>query len=146
VKYAISLVLLLVTAMLATPAPAPAQDLDVAMYSLANAWRRNDYKVIATLIANDGVSIETDAGRFGPLGGRQAAAILRTLFGERATTQVRTRQFQAVGGNPQKGYAELIWTTMAPETTQPLRIVVFVEFIREQEREWKITRIRLLQP
>jgi hypothetical protein len=136
----------LAIAMLATSTPAPAQDLDVAMYRFAGAWRRNDFKAISALIARDGVSIETDAGRFGPLGARSAAAILRTLFGERETTDVRTRQFQGVGGQPQKGYAELIWTTMAPATTEALRIVVFVEFVQEDDRQWRITRIRLLQP
>lgn len=132
-------------AILATSAPASAQDMDVAMYRFASAWRRNDTKAISALIAREGASIETDAGRFGPLPARQAAAILRTLFGERETTDVRTRQFQSVGGTPQKGYAELIWTSVAPETTEALRLVVFVEFVQESDREWRITRIRLLQ-
>jgi hypothetical protein len=136
----------LAIAMLATSTPAPAQDLDAAMFRFTSAWRRNDSKAISALIAREGVSIETDAGRFGPLGARSAAAILRTLFGERETTDVRTRQFQGVGGQPQKGYAELIWTTMAPATTEALRIVVFVEFVQEDDRQWRITRIRLLQP
>lgn len=145
-KRIVGLTIFLAIAMLATSVPAQAQDLDVTMYRLANAWRRNDSKAISGLIARDGVSIETDAGRFGPVGARSAAAILRTLFGERQTTDVRTRQFQGVGGSPQKGYAELIWTTRAPETTEALRIVVFVEFVQELDREWRITRIRLLQP
>jgi hypothetical protein len=146
VKRVIGLTVFLAIAMLATSTTATAQEMDIAMYRFANAWRRNDYKTIVTLIARDGLSIETDVGRFGPLGARQASAILRTLFNERSTTEVRTRQFQSVGGTPKKGYAEVIWTTMAPETTEPLRIVVFVEFVFESEREWRITRIRLMQP
>ena len=138
--------MLLAIALLAAATSARAQEMDVAMYRFANAWKRNDTKAISALIAREGVSIETDAGRFGPLGARSAAAILRTLFGERETTDVRTRQFQGAGGTPQKGYAELVWTTMAPATTEALRIIVFVEFVREDDREWRITRIRLLQP
>lgn len=131
-------------AIMATSGAAHAQDLDGAMSRFASAWRRNDYKAIAALIARDGASIETDAGRLGPLGPRQAAAVLRGLFSERNTTQVRTRQIQDVGGNPQKGYAELVWMTMAPATTEPLRVVVFVEFVQESDREWRVARIRLL--
>jgi hypothetical protein len=145
VKRIIGLVAFLAIAVIATPVPASAQDMDVAMYRFASAWRRNDSKAISALIAREGAFIETPAGRFGPLGGRQAAAILRTLFGERHTTNVRTRQLQDVGGTPQKGYAELIWTSVAPETTEALPIVVFVEFVQESDREWRITRIRLLQ-
>ena len=135
---------LVALAIMATSTAAQAQDLDGAMSRFASAWRRNDYKTIASLIARDGASIETDAGRLGPLGPRQAAAVLRTLFSERNTTQVRTRQVQDVGG--QKGYAELVWTALAPATTEALRVVVFVEFVQESDREWRVSRIRLLQP
>lgn len=145
-KHAIRLLICLAIALLAASTTASAQELDDAMVRFTSAWRRNDYKTISTLIARDGASIETDAGRLGPLGARQVAAVLRVIFNERSTTQVRTRQFQGVGGSPQKGYAELIWMTMAPETTEPLRIVVFVEFILEQDRDWRVTRIRLMQP
>ena len=143
-KQVIRRTILLAIALVATSTAAQAQDLDGAMSRFAAAWRRNDYKAIAALIARDGASIETDAGRLGPLGPRQAAAVLRVLFSERNTTQVRTRQLQDVGGNPQKGYAELVWTTMAPATTEPLRVVVFIEFIQESDREWRVSRIRLL--
>lgn len=145
-KRIIGLTMFLAIAVLALSTPLQAQDLDAAMRSFANAWRRNDSKAISALIAREGASIETDAGRFGPLGARQAAAILRTLFGDRETTDVRTRQSQGVGGTPEKGFAELIWMSRAPETTEKLRVVVFVEFVQESDREWRITRIRLIQP
>ena len=138
----------MVLAIVATSRAAQAQDLDDAMERFASAWRRSDYKAIASLIARDGASIETEAGRLGPLGSRQAAALLRVIFSERNTTQVRTRQFQGGrgGGTPQKAFAELLWTSVAPATTESLRIVVFVEFVRESDDIWRVTRIRLLQP
>lgn len=135
---------LLAVALTATATRAHAQQLDIVMKQFAGAWTRNDEKVIAALIARDGASIETDAGRLGPLGARQAAAVLRVLFDERATRNVQTRQTQSVGGTPQKAYSELIWTTVAPETTQPMRITVFVELVLEYERYWRVTKIRLL--
>lgn len=135
---------LLALIVMAAAAQAHAQQLDGVMKQFSGAWTRNDEKAIAALIARDGASIETEAGRLGPLGARQAAAVLRILFDERMTREVRTRQTQSVGGTPQKAYAELVWTTVAPETTQPMRIVVFVELVLEHERYWRITKIRLL--
>jgi hypothetical protein len=146
VKQVIRYSILLALAMAITATAAQAQDLDGALSRFASAWRRNDYKAIASLIAREGASIETDAGRLGPLGSRQAAAVLRALFSERNTTQVRTRQLQDVGGDPQKGYAELVWTTKAPATTETLRVIVFVEFVQESDRAWRVSRIRLLPP
>ena len=116
------------------------------MSRFSGAWRQNDDKGIAAMIAREGATIETGEARLGPLGARQAAAVLRSLFEGRDTRSVQTRQMQDVGGTPQKAYAEVIWTTLAPETTQPLRVIVFVEWVLEQDKQWRITRIRLLTP
>ena len=105
------------------------------MSRFSGAWRQNDDKGIAAMIAREGATIETGEARLGPLGARQAAAVLRSLFEGRDTRSVQTRQMQDVGGTPQKAYAEVIWTTLAPETTQPLRVIVFVEWVLEQMRD-----------
>jgi hypothetical protein len=140
----IRLAALVVIALTASAERGHAQQLDGVMKNFTAAWTRKDEKAVAALIAREGASIESDAGRFGPLGARQAAAVLRLLFDERSTVDVRLRQTQRVGGNPQKAFAELVWMTLAPETTEPMRIVVFVEFVLERENTWRITRIRLL--
>jgi hypothetical protein len=116
------------------------------MSRFSGAWRHSDDKAVASLIARDGATIETSSGRLGPLGPRQAAAVLRALFEGRETRNVRTRQMQDVGGSPQRAYAEVIWTALAPETTQPMRVVVFVEWVVDEDKTWRITRIRLLTP
>jgi hypothetical protein len=144
VKNAIRLFILITLATAATASHANAQQLDAAMSRFSGAWRQNDDKGIASLIARDGATIETSEGRLGPLGARQAAAVLRSLFEGRDTRSVRTRQMQNVGGTPQKAFAEVIWTTLAPETTQPVPVIVFVEWVREHDRQWRITRIRLI--
>ena len=114
------------------------------MNRIAGAWRQNNDKAIAALISSDGASIETGSGRFGPLGPRQAAAVLRMLCDERTTQEVSMRKIQEVGGNPPRAYGEVIWVTLRPQTTQPTRVVVFVEMALEQDRNWRITRIRLI--
>jgi hypothetical protein len=145
-KNAVRLMMLVAIATVASAASAPAQQLESAMSRFSGAWRQSDDKGVASMIARDGATIETSDGRLGPLGPRQAAAVLRSLFEGRDTRGVRTRQMQDVGGSPQKAYAEIIWTTLAPETTQPMRVVVFVEWVLEQDKTWRITRIRLLTP
>ncbi|HEY0670755.1 MAG TPA: hypothetical protein VGD27_00745 [Longimicrobiales bacterium] len=142
----IRLLAMIAIAIMATAAQAHAQQLQSVMSRFAGAWRQNDDKAIAGMIAREGASIETPAGRLGPLGARQTAAVLRVLFDERATQDVRTRQVHEVGGSPQKAYAEVIWTSTMRETTQATRVVVFVELMLEQERYWRITRIRLITP
>jgi predicted flavoprotein YhiN len=146
VKNAIRLIFLVALATAANAAQVYAQHLDAAMSRFSAAWRQSDDKAIASLIAREGATIETTDGRLGPLGPRQAAAVLRILFEGRDTRGVRTRQMQDVGGTPQKAYAEVIWTTLAPETTQAMRVVVFVEWVLEHDKQWRITRIRLLTP
>ena len=145
-KNAIRLMMLIAVAVTTTAARAHAQQLESAMSRFSGAWRQGDDKAVASQIAREGVTIETSDGRLGPLGARQTAAVLRTLFEGRDTRNLRTRQMQDVGGSPQRAYAEVIWTTLAPETTQPIRVVVFVEWVLEQDKTWRITRIRLLTP
>jgi hypothetical protein len=145
VKQGIRIALLLALATTTAVARADAQQLDAVMSRFVVAWRQNDEKAIAALIAREGASIESPAGRLGPLGARQAAAVLRTIFEVNATRGVRTRQMQDVGGSPQKAYAEVVWTALAPETTQPLNIIIFVELVLEQDKNWRVTRIRLMQ-
>ena len=145
-KHAFRLMMLVTVAMLATAARAHAQQLESAMSRFSGAWRQGDDKAVANMISREGATIETSDGRLGPLGSRQAAAVLRTLFDGRDTRNLRTRQMQDVGGSPQRAYAEVIWTTLAPETTQPMRVVVFVEWVLDQDKTWRITRIRLLTP
>ena len=143
-KKSIFLASMMAVAVLATAQNAHAQQLDRALKTFSTAWTRNDERAIASLIAREGASIDGPAGRLGPLSGRQAAAVLRMLFDDRMTRDVRVRQIQSVGGEPEKAYAELVWITVAPETTQPITVVVFVEFIREQANNWRVTKIRLL--
>ena len=144
-KRSIYLASVMAVAILATASQSHAQNLDGALRHFTNAWNRNDEKAISQMIARDGASIDLPVGgRLGPLSGRQAAAVLRVLFEEGITRDVKVRQLQSVGGEPEKAYAELVWTTVAPETTQPIRNVVFVELVRESEKLWRITKIRLL--
>jgi hypothetical protein len=126
------------------PALAVGQDLARELDRLAAAWHRGDASVIAGLGARAGISLDVDGSSVGPLGPRQAAAVLRRVFEDRESVGVRSTQTRAVGGDPPRAFGELRWTVRARGTTIPEQAKVFVAFVREGDR-WRITEIRLLR-
>jgi hypothetical protein len=122
---------------------AHAQRLDDIVLHVADAWSHRDARAVVALSARDGVSIETRDSRSGPLGTRQATAVLRKLFEERETVSIRPGMMQVVGGSPRRAFCEITWITRAPDTTELERVTIFVELMLADER-WQITQIRLL--
>ena len=123
---------------------AQAQRLDDIVLHFADAWAHGDARALVALSAREGISIETRDARSGPLGSRQAVAVLRRHFEERETISIRPGMMQVVGGTPRRAFCEITWITRAPDTTEPERATIFVELVLAEER-WQITQIRLLQ-
>lgn len=134
---------LLIALMLAKASAAQAQRLDDIVDIIAFAWSHGEAKALVAMAARDGIYIETREGRMGPLGGRQAGAVLRRIFEERETVALRPGMVQIVGGAPRRAFAEIAWLTRAPDTTQPERLTVFLELVQDGVR-WRITQIRML--
>jgi len=126
-------------------ADAKAQDLTEVLDQVAALWANNDAHGLARFAAKRGVSLDIDGRPMGPLGERQLAAVLRKLFDERETLQVRRMVSKIVGGNPTGGFGEINWIMRARGTTIPERTTVFVAFTLQDER-WRITQIRFVQP
>lgn len=120
-----------------------AQRLDDIVDIIAFAWSHGEARALVAMGARDGIYIETPDGRMGPLGVRQAAAVLRKLFDDRETISIRPGMTQVVGGSPRRAFSEITWITRAPDTTQQERLTVFLELVLENDR-WHITQIRLL--
>ncbi len=125
------------------PLQAHAQELGPVVDRLAASWQRGDAGGIAARFADDGVSIALGGAKTGPVGARQASAMLRRLFEERETLRVQIGRARVVGGDPAKAFAELDWTARSRGTTIPVRATVFLALQLEQG-EWRITEIRLL--
>jgi hypothetical protein len=121
---------------------AHAQRPDVIVDAIAMAFTQGQAKILVSLAARDGISIETREGQMGPLAPRQATAVLRALFGDRQTVSVRPGSTHVVGGSPARAFTEFTWVTRAPDTTQPERNTVVLELVREGNN-WRITQIRL---
>ena len=123
--------------------PAHAQRLDDIIDILTFAWSHGDTRALAAMAARGGISIETRKGRMGPLGSRQANAVLRRLLEERETVSIRPGVTQEVGGTPRRAFSEIRWIVRTPDTNQPERLTIFIELVHEGER-WRITQIRML--
>lgn len=123
--------------------PAHAQRLENVMSRVANSWARGDASGITRHGAREGLSLEVDRDPVGPLGARQASAVLRKLFDDRETVAVRPGLMRIVGGNPPRAFGELEWITRARGTTIPERNTVFIALI-EEEDGWRVTEIRIM--
>ena len=123
---------------------AQAQRLDDIVDIISYAWKNGDAKAPVALAAREGVVIEVSGSRSGPVGARQAVAMLRRVFDERQTIGLRQGMTQIVGGTPRRAFAEITWMARAPDTTEPERYTIYLELVLEGDR-WHITQIRLLQ-
>jgi uncharacterized protein (TIGR02246 family) len=121
-----------------------AQDLEQVLERFSSAWRRGDASAIAALVTRRGVSIDVDGETIGPLGQRQCAALLRRLFDDRRTVEVRAGLARLIGGAPPRAYGEIAWLAQTRGTTIPEHATVFLALIREEDG-WRITQIRLLR-
>jgi len=136
--------LLLAILLAAAPGAASAQELQQALDRVASAWHRGDATGVTALGARAGISLDVEGSSVGPLGPRQAAAVLRRIFEERQSVSARTNMARDVGGSPARAFGEITWTARAPGTTIPERATLFVALVREDDR-WRITEIRLLR-
>jgi hypothetical protein len=139
------LCLMMALTVFAPGAPAlHAQNVRPMVDDLARNWRRGDAGSIASAAARSGVAVEIDGDRHGPLNTRQVSAVLRRLFEERETLQVRPGMAKIVEGSPERAFGEVVWTARLRGTTEPQRSTVFLAFTLENAR-WRITEIRVLK-
>jgi hypothetical protein len=140
----LALAALLTILLAAMPLPAAAQDLEETLGRVAAAWHRGDVGSLTGLGSRAGISIDVDGRSVGPLGARQAAPVIRRVFEERESVNIRSNMARRVGGSPARAFGEITWTTRARGTTIPERATLFVAFVLEDER-WRITEIRLMR-
>ena len=138
------LVPLLFIMVLLRTSDAQAQRLDDIVEIIAFAWSHADVRTVVAMGAREGIQFETRDGRMGPLGSRQAHAVLRRVFNDRQTVSTRPGMVQMVGGTPRRAFGEITWITRAPDTTQSEPLTVLFELVFEGDR-WRITQIRMLQ-
>lgn len=128
----------------AVAAHAQEPELEQILQRFTSYWGRGEAHRVLTLAAQAGISIEVDGGAVGPLGSRQATAVLRRVLDERETVAIETRMVRTMGRAPPRAFGEITWQSRARGTTIPESVTIFLAFTRE-ETGWRITQIRLLQ-
>ena len=125
--------------------PVRAQNLESVVERFANTWARGDAAALTALASKKGVAFDIDGKPMGPVATRQASAVLRRLFNERETVDVRILFQEVVGGQPPLAFAEINWMTRVHGTTIPEKTTVFVALVLEDDR-WRVTQIRFVKP
>ena len=123
-------------------APVRAQNVESVMDQLTSYWASGDAGAIAGLASENGITLDLDRRHSGPLRERQVAAVLREMFGQRETIQVRRISAQIIPGQPPRAFGEVTWMTQPRGTTIPEKVTVFVAWVLQKDR-WRITEIRL---
>ncbi|MGH7483759.1 MAG: SgcJ/EcaC family oxidoreductase [Longimicrobiales bacterium] len=128
------------------PGDAAAQETELrrVVADVAAAWSGGDVGGVVAHFARDGVALELADGPMAPIGRRQAAALLRRLFEDVVTVEVRTVAAEVTGGAPARGFGELSWTIRGRGTDITGRSRVFLALEREDDR-WRVTQVRLLR-
>jgi hypothetical protein len=122
-----------------------AQNVESVVDRLTGYWARGDAVSIAALAAREGVSLDLDGRTMGPLSARQTTAMLRRLFEERQTINVRMMSAHIVGGRPSRASGEITWMMRSRGTTIPEKTSVFIALVLEEDR-WRVTEIRFVRP
>lgn len=75
---------------------------------------------------------------------RQAAAALGNVLEARRAGHSELEQVIVAGGTPERGFAEVVWSSVPAGTSQRVTYTVYVGFLRMEE-EWRVTEIRVLR-
>ena len=126
------------------PATAHAQELERTLERFAAAWGRGDADHLVAMAVEGGVVIETGDDPMGPLGRRQAAALLRRVFTDRETVSFRTDIVRQVASNPASAFSELVWISRAEGTRIPESRRVFLALV-DDGSGWRVSQIRILR-
>lgn len=123
---------------------AHAQEIEPTVDRFVRAWSRGDADAVAALAAHDGLVVELHGDAVGPLGGRQAAALLKRVLDDRETLSVRREAAQGVAGEPPRAFTEISWRSRMKGTSIPETFRVFLALVRE-DGGWRVTQIRILR-
>ena len=108
-----------------------------------DAWRGGDPGALEAVLRVEGVALRMEAAAHGPIRPRQAAAALVLYMGERDGGEFTVNRVSHAGGEPERGFAEVEWTTVVKGTSEAVGYTVFVGLERAASG-WMVQEIRIL--
>jgi hypothetical protein len=136
-----TLALLALAALL--PGTALQSVLDGEALSFAQAWERQDTRLLGEVMAGNGIRLHLPGEDHVLIRPRQARAALGAFLRRYAGGEAQIMRVSLAGGNPEKGFAEIRWRTDSPGVAEPVVFTLFVAFAFENE-SWSVSEIRVL--
>jgi len=135
--------LLLALALSALPSGLEGQELEALVSRFAGAWGREDTGALQDLLAPS-VRLEMEGHEYLGVPPRQAAASVDRLFRGLDPAPPRVTRQGDLGGDGDRGYAELTWSPVAPGSTDPASYLIFLG-LRRSPDGWRISELRILR-
>lgn len=132
-------------AVVAWVAPAQGQnpEMESSLQAFLAAWQSEDGAQLEAALLVTGVSLRMGNESHGPVRPRQAAAALRQYMADRSPGEFMVHRVSSAGGEPERGFAEVEWSTRVRGTTEPIGYTVFVGMVRS-DGGWAVQEIRIL--
>lgn len=139
-------VMLLAVFALAVPRAAAAQTpLGAFVAGVGRLWAAGDAGALTDLAPADGrIVLDLGDGRAESVEARHVAAALRDLFRGRESVAVRSSQATLAGGQPPRGFGELVWVSRPRGVSDSETSTVYVGAVWEGGA-WKIRELRILR-
>lgn len=131
---------------LAAPTALSAQDtapMERTLERFLDAWRADDPGSLEAVLHAEGVALRMGSDSHGPVRPRQAAAALRQYMSERTPGEFTVNRVSHAGGRPERGFAEVEWTTVVRGTSESVGYTVFVGLERAPSG-WTVQEVRIL--
>lgn len=140
----LSLALLCGAATSAAAQQQPAFPLEDFVQQVAWLWSMGDVAALVDLLPpRERVVLDTGSGTEA-VSQRHAAAALRALFDSRESAGARAVQATLSGGDPPRGFGQLVWTFRPRGGPVPQVRSVYVGAIHEGNA-WRITELRVMR-
>jgi len=130
----------------AAAGPLRAQDrasLEAVTAEVMRSWEAGLPGELADLLDPGGVRVRTPRATYPAMEVRQAVAALEELHEESGVGPVERRQVQALGGEPAKGFAELVWRPVPAGVGEPVERTVYLGY-EWTDGAWRIVEVRIL--
>jgi len=130
----------------AAVSPLRAQDrvsLEAVTAEVMRSWEAGLPGELADLLDPGGVRVRTPRASYPAMEVRQAVAALEELHEESGVGPVERRQLHALGGEPARGFAELVWRPVPPGVAEAVERTVYVGY-EWTDGAWRIVEIRIL--
>ncbi len=145
------LLLLVALAVGAAGRPAASQQsppnarLEMFVLQVARLWADGNATELAALAPAEGrIVLEIGAEPNGLVQRRHAAAALRELFAARETVSLRPTRITIAGGQPMRGFGELVWLSRSRGVTIAQPATLYIGTVWEGG-QWRVGELRLLR-